>query len=279
MTNVLNIQQIEDRFGIDLRSDKVPNADFAASIAGLSFFPAGSVSLLASPGGLGKSNLAIAIGLVISSGRCAGGIDAKRGPVLYLSGEENDRSILSRIQVLAGNFGFEDSDWEAARSNMYVQFVAGPLIEEDGMESRSLTYLEQLIAGVKPRLVVVDTLARYCHGDHESNPRDATKAIQVLERLTDEDRAVVALTHTTKISRKGGGVLDGNALRGSSALSDSARFVALLIPGADKSTLSLSIVKNNNGPIGDVSIVLQDGFLMGAEPFDALPGLKPGGRR
>jgi RecA-family ATPase len=96
-------------------------------------------------------------------------------------------------------------------------------------------------------LVILDPLASFDVGEVETDNTAAGKFMAMLQELAEKTGAVVLLVHhTTKGSRKPGADADATNVRGSSALTDNARWVAELKFDGDDA-LTLAVTKNNNG--------------------------------
>jgi len=100
-------------------------------------------------------------------------------------------------------------------------------------------------------LVVLDPATRFLGADSETNNKAATEWMTLVHRLTKlpGNPTVLVIHHTNKAARKEG-IADASASRGSSALTDGARWVATLAaPHRDDETtvcdLRLTLVKAN----------------------------------
>jgi RecA-family ATPase len=206
---------------------------------------------------------------------------ATSGRVALLLGEEDAEDIQARLFYTAKMMGLWDEDRQAAAHRVLVGPLAGEnvaLVEEDGeLSARAKTLydrLEALSDEADPwALILVDPLSRFGGIGAETDNALATRAIQALERLTRlPGRPAVLMAHH---ERKGGGE-GADAVRGSSAIVDGARWVARLSPVKTKMgkrwatkngdrCVTLDVVKTNYGPPLDDSLVLVlDGRYSGA---------------
>lgn len=113
------------------------------------------LTILASRPKLGKSWLALQVAIAVASGAVAlGSIAVEAGPVLYLALEDNRRRLKSRLEKLLHG--------GQAPSDLYLA-TDWPRLDKGGDGS-----LRNWVADHRPRLVVVDTLARV----RPSNRRD-----------------------------------------------------------------------------------------------------------
>lgn len=151
-----------------------------------------------------KTFLALDLSLSLASGIEAWGLPGgKATGVVYLAGE--GPAGISRQRLPAWEFihGMLDDDAPFLMTDRMV----GPQIE-DSMEE-FIAEIEE--SGVRPKLLVIDTLFHFMVGLDESSVRDAGVAIKALEDLkTRLGCTILILHHTGKDKEKG--------LRGSSAL-------------------------------------------------------------
>jgi hypothetical protein len=176
--------------------------------------PADAVGMLWGEPGSFKSFLAIDWALCVATGAAWLGHPAKHADVWYLAGEGHD-GLLKRVVA-----------WRRARGIVEpLRFAHSTrallLDDETGKDSPELRRLLAMIEeGGAPALIVVDTLARSMSGD-ESSTQDASRFVQVLDRLVGAVRSkgaecTVLLVHH---ARK-----DGTVYRGSSVLRGAVDF-------------------------------------------------------
>lgn len=149
--------------------------------------PARGITVLFGPSGSGKSFIALDYALRI----------AQESPVLYMAGE--------------GEYGYQQ---RVAAWVKHHQKSEGQLFMVIGavqfLESGDLAEFQNAVAALRPKLVIVDTLARSMVGSDENSTRDMGMFMQACEDIKrKQDTAVMLVHHTNK-----GGVME----RGSSAL-------------------------------------------------------------
>lgn len=136
------------------------------------FIPAGRVTSLFGVGGLGKTLLALQIGLHVSMGRPLFDVAVKGGPVLGIFCEDEDAELNRRVRSACAS---EHIDLAAVD-----RFHA---MSRDGLDSYLCTFehdhirltafhaqLDATIAALKPTLVILDTAADLFAGDFMSTP-------------------------------------------------------------------------------------------------------------
>jgi RecA-family ATPase len=127
--------------------------------------------------------------------------------------------------------------------------------------------LHKELEALRPALVVLDPLAVFGAGEVETDNGAAGDFMAALNGLaTATGSAVLLVHHTTKAGRKAGDASAVN-VRGSSALTDNARWVAELRTD-DDDALTLSITKNNYAAAVDPVRLTGDGVRLRAETPD-----------
>lgn len=149
--------------------------------------PARGITVLFGPSGAGKSFIALDYALRI----------AQEQPVLYMASE--------------GEYGYQQrvAAWVKHHNKTEGQLfmVIGAV---QFLESADLEAFQNAISAIRPKLVIVDTLARSMLGSDENSTRDMGLFMQACEDIKrQQDTAILLVHHTNK-----GGVLE----RGSSAL-------------------------------------------------------------
>lgn len=134
--------------------------------------PAGRVTSLLGNGGLGKTLLAVQIGLHVSLSRRLFDIDVSGGPVLGIFCEDEQDELERRTRAAVAG---EEIDLEAAE-RFYPLSRDGEnsllcTFERDEIKLTSFYHdLEATIADIRPRLVILDTAADLFAGDFISTP-------------------------------------------------------------------------------------------------------------
>lgn len=190
---------------------------------------AGTVGMLASPGGMGKSFWSLqAACAVAAAGADLLGLNVERhGNVLYLSADDGRKALKSRLHSIC--LQANDSDaWRLVDERVLPVPVGGMhlnLLKEDTCQS--------IIETAKgARLIVVDTLRKF-HTLDENDSADMTRVLDALDDIARETgAAVVFVHHANKGAATGGRLHEQQAARGSSALSDNSRWAAYLAPMA-----------------------------------------------
>jgi RecA-family ATPase len=223
------------------------------------WLPRGVVAILSAPGGTGKSQLCLQLAVAVATGGYW--LDLwhapEAGDVCFVAGEDSVNDIRARLYALK----LTRDEAAAVAKRVHIMPTSGVdarWTDEHGAPTLAFAALRERIAEKAPALVILDPGARFFGPDVEADNAQATAWIrqaEELQRLASSPTVLVAM-HT----RKGGG-LDQNAVRGSSALVDGARWVAALERVSDQSApvdlMRIKRVKVNNCPPDDGARIVE----------------------
>lgn len=199
--------------------------------------PQGQVGVLVAPGGTGKSTICLQLGV-------AGAVGSKflntfeidkpfKSEMLF--GEESEEELQRRgyaivQQELDMSMGDGKLDCDKIEESTFIKSMVGVPKSLTTKQNRQIEFsgiLYRLIAAIKQRkdvkLVILDPASRF-NGGEENNSEDATKFIEALELIALETGATVLAVHHANKNNVRGGDYSQAASRGSSALTDGARF-------------------------------------------------------
>ena len=245
-------------------------------LRGAGMLPRGKVGILAAAGGVGKTFAltGLALSLVTGTrwlGRFPTGDNLRRRVVLVL-GEEDIGEVQRRLHAQARAMELNPAKYGPALAGILALAGAGldtlaltlPADEGTGTAFADglYAYLEAH-AGPGWDAVILDPLSRFAGPDVETDNLAATRLVQVLERFTKlpGGPAVIVAHHTTKASRAESEI-GATAVRGSSALTDGARWVGTLDPVVVKGGAKLPgharfrVAKQNYGVFPDRALLL-----------------------
>ena len=238
-------------------------------------FPRGRVGLLAAPGGVGKSFALIDLAVAIATGgdwlgAFPVGAHAA-GRVLLAMGEEDEEEIRRRLWAAMKAHDLPPDARKAVAARVVVLPLAGELCaltceEREGNDSRT-PFADALEAELQEAVadeedgwaaLLLDPVSRFAGADAEKDNNAATRFVQALEHLTRlrGRPSILAAVHTNKGSREPGaaGATNAEAVRGSSAFVDGARWVAAMSPAvgedgktADPDRVWVGVAKSNYG--------------------------------
>lgn len=212
----------------------------------------GSVGMIVGQGAVGKSFLAMQIGLAIASGRTvAGGLwsPGGTGPVTMIFGEDNTEILQERLYWLRQQEGIGDEEAERIDESLNVRSGYGIDMRilaktRDGlMEGPFYKTLLHMARG--QRAITIDPAAFLT--DAEENDNGAmTRFMQALQRVAKETGCtIIVLHHTSK-----GGEGDREewaAARGASALTTACRWQVNLRPPSKTDKDELGIGDDEHG--------------------------------
>ena len=245
--------------------------------------PAKAVSLMSGEGAIGKSILALQLGVVMALNAVS---DADRdwlgmmpvgGSVLYVSCEEDANELRYRLEQVVQHYA---TTRKAIANHLHVM----SWVDADNTQLMALdrktdalkatAMLEQLsinVAQLKPRLIVLDTAADLFGGSEirRDHTRQFIAAMRRLALLAQNSAGVLMLTHPSLE-----GIRSGSGLSGSTAWHNSCRARCVLKkfavkqkskrnggdpgdeePSIDNDLRVLEWLKNNYGPPQSTSTV------------------------
>lgn len=236
----------------------------AATLAGLpvplrqwiveGIIPRRVVTLLYGDGGLGKSLLAMQLGVSVATGTNWIGHPSDTGPALYLGAEDEQDEMHIRLTDICAAHGVGLADL----THLHIRSLVG----EDALLATSKSQYTQLepsdlyhrlvkeVRRVKPKLVVLDTLADLYPSD-ENYKTHVRQFMGFLKKIAlDHDCAIVVLAHPSK-----SGMAEGRGDSGNVAWNGSARARLYLTRPTDEEANPdervLEVKKLNAGKAGD----------------------------
>lgn len=202
--------------------------------------PLGKVGMLTAEGGAGKTTALCQLALAVATGEPWLGTfqvhpDAV-GRVLLVLGEEDAEEVRRRMWHAARALRLDRGRLELARQRIVTLPLAGvpcSFLEHDRTtgtrDSAFAEWLRGKLAepGEPWRLVVLDPLSRFAGADAETDNAAATRFVQSVEAIASLTGASALVAHhTNKTARDKDAKASTAAARGSSALTDGARWVA-----------------------------------------------------
>jgi hypothetical protein len=226
------------------------------------YLPASEVAMLIAAGGVGKSTACLQLSLAIATG--SPWLDNFTVPipgrVLVALGEEDAAEAQRRIHSAALVI-WPDAKTRADMERLIeervvmlplkgrnVALVSTDRRSGEVAEQPALEHLRGLIRDRGPfQLVILDPLSRFAGPDTEIDNSAATRFVQALESITllPGKPAVMLAHHSTKAGRSVESDADVSNARGSSALTDGARWVSELRRQKAVTTVTLEMTKTN----------------------------------
>lgn len=211
-------------------------------------------AVISSPGGLGKSLLAVGLGLSIATGLSLypsfRPVDAPAN-VLYLSGEDPLRIVKIRLAAFERRY-YPSGDY---RMDVMKRFKlktdgTGALIDVGPYgQIQPSAYYNHLYAyceEIQPRLIIVDTLRRALGAASENDNAVVGFTMELITKLAKvSNGTALVLSHVSKQGNANKAAASADDARGASALKDEARTHFILRQSETGRGLTMSLVKAN----------------------------------
>ena len=212
------------------------------------YLPIGEITVMYAAGGTGKSYATIGIAADITTGRSLPryGIEqvmVNPEKVLFISAEDNESIILSRMREAGGN---PDNCFvlktPKTRKDLKTDSFLLPQNKDDTIRIQAFA---KLLEKVHPKLVVIDPWSVYIGDDKNMNKANDVRGVtNVLTVLAKEyNCAILIVAHVNKMPQTENA---NNAVSGSTALIDSARSALCIRSfGADSDRRVIIQTKSN----------------------------------
>lgn len=253
---------------------------------------AGTVGALVSPGGAGKSMLALQLAILVASGQDIAGITGGKaypqGDVVFLAAEDPAVAIQQRLYSLAKYIPDPD-----VRMHISERLTIEPLLgkQPDISNPEWSRYIKQMAEG--KRLMILDTLRRF-HTRDENSSGEMSQVLGEMESGTASTGcAYIFLHHASKSAAMNGQGDAQQASRGSSVLVDNIRW-QMYLAGASKDEakkmgideamrgyfVRAGVSKQNYGPpMSDIWLRRVEGGVLVQANLEAQSSAKKGGQR
>lgn len=184
-----------------------------------------SLAWLGGKPGHGKTFAAVDLACCVGTGRPWHGHETAPGAVLYVIAEG------------VSGLGRRVDAWSLANGTPVdnVRFLP---VAVQLMESLDVAALSQLLADLRPALVILDTQARVTVGAEENSSRDMGRFVDALERLRYESGACLLVAHHEP--------RNGENLRGSTALEGAA--TSIIRAAKDGRVVTVTNPKQKDAP-------------------------------
>lgn len=183
---------------------------------------AGTVGSIVSPGGTGKSALALQLAAQVAGGPDLLGIKVAQGKAVYLPAEDPEIAITHRLYALGEHCS------TATRERIHENLSVYPLEQyaPNILDERWELALRRLAEGAT--LMVLDTLRMFHQADENDNG-EMSLVVGALKRIAASTGCTILfIHHTTKSSALNGQGDEQQASRGASVLTDNIRWQSFL---------------------------------------------------
>lgn len=208
-------------------------------------FPRGKLGILGGAGGVGKTSALCRLAIAAAIG--SPWLDAEgsategwyvppeqAGRVLLALAEEDRDEIVRRLHNAGRAMKLTEAQQQLVIARVVPLALMGcpaPLLDDNLERTAAFDFLQkQLTESTEPwSLIIADPLVRFAARDAESDQVVATRLLQAFESWTDAPGgpSVLVAHHTSQVSRNATSS-DTTDVRGVTALTDNARWVALL---------------------------------------------------
>jgi hypothetical protein len=247
----------------------------------------GDITLLASPGGAGKTSLALGMAVCLATGKeVLGERIWGSGPFksLYINAEDGGVEMLRRACAFCQQHSITEQELDrlhlAGTDDTRVQGLkflrtAGP--NSSALDEVGFTHLDNLLTSLRPDLVVIDPLIALCGGGNINDNAVMSLVMRELKKVAIKyNCAILIVLHT----RKGGDLTTADAISGASAIKDLARRAIMpvtmtdaeakafgILPSERRQYFKLVDAKSNLAPLsGETWYKLENQELPNAEP-------------
>jgi hypothetical protein len=208
----------------------------------------GEITVAASPGGAGKTSLALGMAVSIATGRALlgeriwGGTDLKS---LYINAEDSGVEMRRRTWAFCLQHGITEQELDrlyiAGTDDARVKALSFlRTIDKSSLvlDAAGLKRLEELVISLRPDLVVIDPLVVLCGGGNINDNAAMSLVILELKRLAIKlDCAILIIHHT----RKGGEPGSAEAVSGASAIVNLARRAIMPVTMTEEEAVKLKV--------------------------------------
>ena len=198
---------------------------------------------LVAPGGVGKSSLALALGISVASNNDILNLGVrKQANVLIINNEDSLDELKRRIAGITTQFGictnslastlFFDSGYEA-------KFMLSEMSDSVQQEAAFTGDLIQRMLDNDIGLLIVDPLVS-THNSPENDNMEMDKVMSIYRKVAAKTGAgIIAIHHTRKLDDRGSWAGNADISRGASAIKDAARVMTTLTPMTIKEAIGL----------------------------------------
>jgi RecA-family ATPase len=190
----------------------------------------GDLSLLVSPGAVGKTSLALGMAASVAIGKPLLGEKIwGSGPLksLYINAEDSGIEMRRRALAFCQQHTITQQELDrlyiAGTDDLRVRglsFLSPAGQNSSVLDQAGLAHLDSLLASLLPDLVVIDPLIALCGGGNVNDNAAMALVMREIKRLAIKYNCSILIVHHT---RKGGDPGSAEAISGASAIKDLAR--------------------------------------------------------
>ena len=210
----------------------------------------GEVTILASPGGAGKTALATGIAVEIATGMTVLDEQIYGGPelkVLVINGEDSTNEIARRIWAFclahANKIAVQSPDRLSVFGANDPQVQGLSFFTTDKtisiLNRTAIVSFEAALETLRPDLVILDPLIAFCGGGNMNDNALMASLVRELKGLAGKFDCAVMIVHHTRKGADGG---DAEAVSGAAAIVNLARRAIMPVPMSKDEARQLSVL-------------------------------------
>jgi AAA domain len=192
------------------------------------------ITVLAAPGGAGKTALANGIAIEIATGRGKLGEKVWRSDdqkVLYVNGEDSSTEIQRRLWAFCQQHKLAEQDlvrlYVAGADNTCIQSLSFLRVNDKGataLNEAGFNVLETALQSLRPDLLIVDPLVVFCGGGNMNDNAVMSVVMRELKALAVKYECAILVVHHTRKGKTGADIIgEAEAISGAAAIVNLAR--------------------------------------------------------
>jgi AAA domain len=200
----------------------------------------GETTVIGSPGGAGKSSLAIGMAICAATNRDLLGEKIRGGSnlkALVVNGEDSTDEIRRRVFAFCLAHGIVEGDLKnltfVGADDAWVQQISFLTTNEKGASAfnqSGLDALQRALDALHPDVIVLDPLVSFCGGGNMNDNAVMSLAMRRLKEIAARYKCAVLIVHHT---RKGGDAGNVETISGAAAITNLARRAIMPAPLTD----------------------------------------------
>jgi len=194
----------------------------------------GEITVLAAPGGAGKTALANGIAIEIATGREPLSEKVWRSDnrkALYLNGEDSSTEIKRRLWAFCQQHKLAEQDlvrlYVAGADDPRVQSLSFLCVNDKGataLNEKGFSVLESALQSLCPDLLVLDPLVVFCGGGNMNDNAVMSVVMRKLKALAVKYECAILVVHHTRKGKTGADIIgEAEAISGAAAIVNLAR--------------------------------------------------------
>jgi hypothetical protein len=208
----------------------------------------GELTVIGSPGGAGKSSLAIGMSICVATGRELLGEKIRGGNLkaLVINGEDSTVEIRRRTYAFCLAHNISERELHgltvAGADDQWVQRISFLKTNEKGMSALNqdgLDALQLALDALHPDVIVLDPLVSFCAGGNMNDNAVMSSVMRKLKEIAARYECALLIVHH---NRKGGDAGNVETIGGAAAISNLARRAIMPAPLTDDDIKRLGIL-------------------------------------